>query len=1095
MNTRIVRFIALAFSALLAAPAVAQEPSYSEVSLLRETPVTIPVDYTPFGNRISFNRFGDDGSACLLDANGVLTWLDRTGAMRLLPDTSLAIPLLVTNTECLVWSNRFVDHADYPSRPSAELTLFRASLGGGTVTSTTVNVNGKEIIPTPVTTTSTNPLVFITSERVEYNGIRVGPLLDLSVAVLRVYRLTFNGTVQLLRAIPTFDIEDSFSISASGPNVDVLATGSDGSWLFRVQDAAAGQVTFWVDSQGREIILDDDSWPPDRMITRGVFASQTRVVVQDDVGDIYDFRRSSASGLLVPGTPTTIVGITGNLIDFSNESKFGETKFFYTTEQDVPASGQSRVRIYQLGDTSATELQVANLPSLVANAITVASINPRDGSAVVVSEDGSEMFWLHVGGDGFTPVPDTNEAFPLFVTDEQVLVWDNALAPTLGDGSIAPAVLKHYQRDVADLSGVIPVDTDVIVEGTTLLNTNRFTPEFEFWQITTAQKTTASTVLLRTYQINEPTLQDTDNDGIPDIYETNTGVYVSPVDTGTDPLNPDTDGDGISDGGEREAGTDPTDEDDPLKDQDSDNDGVNDYRELFVFNSNPNRKDTDKDGLKDAEEVRLGSNLNRKDTDRDGISDGDEVNITLSDPTKPSTGSMDPGKKAIPFGRSQVRGDYEGIVVSSRGGQTFKQTMRLSGGRGFSAKLNGLRENTSFKGRFSKRGLYTSNTDINDDLRSVRMLVVRENKSRHVIQGTYNSRKGGEYYFQLQKVVSGKEGWQQSLRLTLDTPKGKGKGPKGSLVGVGRLRNGGSMSANFYLPDGSRSSFNAPVLRGDRVSLLARSNSSSRPTLMGMLQIRKVKNSSDFDGEIRMFSPGDRKGNLFPGGYDQQRTVLGGYYRGSSSGALPLSGFKAKANNARLQWKGGQFSGVRKAGTWTSDGKLNVPTNQSDSIRTAFVPKTGLLKVTYRRTDPDLDLQNDVAHSVAVVQQAKDSFRGYYLSDSSANFFDVVPNRGDNKVNPDVFVVTPRSREVRAAATTYTITVETNGDWTVDLPLDAPWVTAVVTSGNITGPAESTIANGNGTVTVTVEENTTLSRRETSFLVAGVQHKLQQEFR
>ena len=52
--------------------------------------------------------------------------------------------------------------------------------------------------------------------------------------------------------------------------------------------------------------------------------------------------------------------------------------------------------------------------------------------------------------------------------------------------------------------------------------------------------------------------QDTDADGLSDSVETNTGVYVGPGDTGTDPLRPDTDADGLSDGAEvLEAGTDP----------------------------------------------------------------------------------------------------------------------------------------------------------------------------------------------------------------------------------------------------------------------------------------------------------------------------------------------------------------------------------------------------------------------------------------------------------------------------------------------------------------------------------------------------------
>lgn len=39
---------------------------------------------------------------------------------------------------------------------------------------------------------------------------------------------------------------------------------------------------------------------------------------------------------------------------------------------------------------------------------------------------------------------------------------------------------------------------------------------------------------------------DSDGDGILDAFETGTGVYVSPQNTGTSPTNPDSDGDGIS---------------------------------------------------------------------------------------------------------------------------------------------------------------------------------------------------------------------------------------------------------------------------------------------------------------------------------------------------------------------------------------------------------------------------------------------------------------------------------------------------------------------------------------------------------------------
>ena len=48
----------------------------------------------------------------------------------------------------------------------------------------------------------------------------------------------------------------------------------------------------------------------------------------------------------------------------------------------------------------------------------------------------------------------------------------------------------------------------------------------------------------------ETVLNDSDGDGLSDSVETNTGTYVSPTDTGTDPNNADTDGDGVSDGAE-----------------------------------------------------------------------------------------------------------------------------------------------------------------------------------------------------------------------------------------------------------------------------------------------------------------------------------------------------------------------------------------------------------------------------------------------------------------------------------------------------------------------------------------------------------------
>ena len=54
-------------------------------------------------------------------------------------------------------------------------------------------------------------------------------------------------------------------------------------------------------------------------------------------------------------------------------------------------------------------------------------------------------------------------------------------------------------------------------------------------------------------------MPDGDNDGLPDVAETGTGVFVDRRSTGTNPAKPDTDGDGFQDGLEVNTGTDPND--------------------------------------------------------------------------------------------------------------------------------------------------------------------------------------------------------------------------------------------------------------------------------------------------------------------------------------------------------------------------------------------------------------------------------------------------------------------------------------------------------------------------------------------------------
>jgi outer membrane protein OmpA-like peptidoglycan-associated protein len=116
---------------------------------------------------------------------------------------------------------------------------------------------------------------------------------------------------------------------------------------------------------------------------------------------------------------------------------------------------------------------------------------------------------------------------------------------------------------------------------------------------------------------------DEDNDGL---------IKSIEEQLGTDPNKADTDGDGLTDG--EEVNTYHT---NPLK-IDSDSDNLSDKDEIMVYKTDPNKADTDGDGLTDGDEVlRYNTDPLKVDTDGDGLSDGDEVIKYKTDPLKIDT--------------------------------------------------------------------------------------------------------------------------------------------------------------------------------------------------------------------------------------------------------------------------------------------------------------------------------------------------------------------------------------------------------------------------------------------------------------------------
>ncbi|PWN08029.1 hypothetical protein DDZ15_01365 [Rhodohalobacter mucosus] len=78
--------------------------------------------------------------------------------------------------------------------------------------------------------------------------------------------------------------------------------------------------------------------------------------------------------------------------------------------------------------------------------------------------------------------------------------------------------------------------------------------------------------------------------------------------------------------------------DEELMQRDSDGDGLNDYDEIYVYETSPLSPDSDDDGLNDYDEVMThGTDPLTADSDDDGLSDGDEVNVYNTDPLDTDT--------------------------------------------------------------------------------------------------------------------------------------------------------------------------------------------------------------------------------------------------------------------------------------------------------------------------------------------------------------------------------------------------------------------------------------------------------------------------
>jgi len=565
---------------------------YAELGTADRTDVPNIGVLAPNGNRTDVDRFGDDGSAAIVDPSGLIVWRTSSGSYTVLSGTQAAKPLFVSSSECILWSNAY--ETDLTKRTNITIRYFRRASN----TVDTLTVDGNKVLDTPLVTTTTEPYLLVTA------NVITNPAVTNTITGrnLFVYRLTSNlQAPQLLNAYKACNAITYFHEFMK--EASTVAVSVDGSQMVRLKDPALALV--W--TTGEVPNLDEDYqylWVRSDGSIQPVFKSVYEPFVNAATQGVPVYAGFGVKGfdetyrcfnnmdpLIIPVAISATQFVFGsNTVGVAGPALFPfnappsvptvaypiETLAVYARDSNdvvtvspvistLPANSQvlsiqnftqkgfqphfvaqvtatKVATFYRLDAVTPNPIISATLPVALGTDFAQSRLNVTLGSeAVAIRDTGNRgIIWLHNGPgfDQITVAPSVNytrinelNARPLFVTSGEMILWNNALSPSLPNGSLPPVIVKHYGRD----AGVGTIDTKDVtvladasdpsaiypssVRGTEVFTPFPFTLDPELWRLETAEKLNTNTLRIRDYELLRPDYVDEDGDGIKGAYE------------------------------------------------------------------------------------------------------------------------------------------------------------------------------------------------------------------------------------------------------------------------------------------------------------------------------------------------------------------------------------------------------------------------------------------------------------------------------------------------------------------------------------------------------------------------------------------------
>ena len=419
--------------------------------------VLVSTPYTPYGDKNDLNRYGDDGSAAIVEASGQVIWRTSDNVYRVIPNSTYAKPMFVSNAACIVWTNAYDPSVTTTTTGGTggtggtttisqdiKMDCYQLDASSGQLYPSALLVEGNKVLDTPVITTTSVPYTIVTANVAD----RVAATNAQHAGInLFVYRMSLPSLAPQLLSTNIVSTSTN-GILTNG--AETVAGGADGSQIVRLRDTSFISVAnsgvtpetgvwtmfAWINTNGvvKPLFSDNDAYVlavttpiapatvanygfaggcfygnfanNDYPIIRPVMVSAARFVFGANrydlnnavtMNSLYNYSRDPvADQIQVQPTialPFPGPATTGEVIPLPNFNQQGVSPVFATQD----ASGN--LTVFNLQGNIANFLYKATLPQALGIDAAVTRINANPGYESIALRDATNggVVWLHNG--------------------------------------------------------------------------------------------------------------------------------------------------------------------------------------------------------------------------------------------------------------------------------------------------------------------------------------------------------------------------------------------------------------------------------------------------------------------------------------------------------------------------------------------------------------------------------------------------------------------------------------------------------------------------------------------------------------------------